>query len=144
MTHPSRRHFLRHLAISAPILFGARALGQEPTPPATPAAPAVELTEDDPVAMALGYKKDHTQVDATKYPMYKPENVCEACALYTGKPGDELGPCTVFQNKLVHAKGWCATFAPKPPVAPASPEAPGTPATPAVPVAPATPTAPVE
>lgn len=112
----SRRHFLRNIAISAPVLLGARALAQDT--PAKP-APPVKLTEDDPVAMALGYKEDTTKVDSAKYPQHKPEQVCDNCALYTGKPGQPTGPCTVFQNKLVTAKGWCATWALKPPAAPA-------------------------
>jgi len=125
----SRRHFLRKLAISTPLFFGARALAQDTATPAAPAAPApIRLTEDDPVAMALGYKEDASKVDAAKYPQYKPEQHCEGCALYTGKVGEAEGPCTVFQNKLVHAKGWCATYAPKPPAAPVTPAAPAAPA----------------
>ncbi len=115
----SRRQFLHRLAITAgsPLFLTLRSHAQD-------APPAIELPEDDPVAMALGYKKDHTKVDATKFPMYKPENICEKCVLYTGKPGDPMGPCQVFQNKLVHAQGWCASFAPKPPAVPAAPAAP--------------------
>jgi len=112
----SRRLFLRQIAISAPLIMAARALGQDT--PAPPQAP-VHLTEDDPVATALGYKEDATKVDATKYPQFKAGSFCENCALYTGKAGDAEGPCTVFSNKLVKAQGWCATWAPKPPVAPA-------------------------
>lgn len=115
----TRRHFLRHLAITAgsPILLGALAKAQDPAAPAAPAAPGagIPLTEDDPVAMALGYKEDAAAVDASKYPQFKPGQHCEGCALYMGKPGEANGPCTVFQNKIVTAKGWCATYAPKPP-----------------------------
>lgn len=117
----SRRRFLHQIAISAPLLLGARSLAQEtPAEPAQP-APPVKLTEDDPVAMALGYKADTTEVDAAKYPQHKPGQICEGCALYTGKPGEPFGPCTVFQNKLVAAEGWCATYAPKPPATPPAP-----------------------
>lgn len=121
----SRRQFLRHLAITAPALLGSRTLAQEtppatPTPPTAPTAP-VQLTEDDPVAMALGYKMDAGQVDATRYPQFKPGQQCDGCALYTGQPGATEGPCTVFQNKIVTAKGWCATYAPKPSATPATP-----------------------
>lgn len=128
----SRRQFLRRLAITAssPILLGARSLAQD-------APPAIKLTEDDPVAMALGYKEDATKVDVTKFPQFKPDSHCEICALYTGKPGEASGPCSVFANKIVIAKGWCATFAPKPPAvpgAPAAPAAPSAPPTPAPPV----------
>jgi len=108
----SRRHFLRKLIVGTPLLVGASALAQD-------APAAVPVPENDPVAMALGYKKDASTVDATKYPQFKAGNICENCALYTGKPGDAQGPCTIFQNRLVEAKGWCATYAPKPPAAPA-------------------------
>ena len=130
MNSNSRRQFLRQLAISAPVFFGARALSQE-TPPATPPAAAgagIKLTLDDPVAKALGYTEDATTVDATKFPMHKPGQHCANCALYMGKPDATEGPCQVFQNKIVHAKGWCVSYAPKPPAnpdggAPAAPDA---------------------
>lgn len=114
----SRRHFLHQLLIGSPLIVGARALGQDG--PAAPAAEAPAIVpENDPVATALGYKEDASTVDATKYPQYKTGQICENCALYTGPAGQERGPCTIFQNRLVTAKGWCATYAPKPPAAPA-------------------------
>lgn len=116
-TMNSRRNFLFKLALSAgtPALLCSRAFGQAPPP--------IKLEESDPVATALGYKEDTTKVDAQKYPMHKAEQVCSACALYTGKPGEPSGPCSAFGNKTVTANGWCAAFALKP-VAPSAPAAP--------------------
>ena len=110
----SRRHFLRSIIAGSPLLIGAKALAQD----AQAEAPA-SVPENDPVAIALGYIKDATKVDAAKYPQYKAGQICENCALYTGPAGKEDGPCTIFQNRLVAAKGWCATYAPKQPAAPA-------------------------
>ena len=104
MTSPNpRRKFLQQLAASV----GATAL----LPLALRAADAPgHVAETDPTAMALGYKKDTTKVDAKKYPQHKPDQMCSGCALYTGKTGAADGPCTAFANKLVTANGWCMAF----------------------------------
>lgn len=114
----TRRHFLRSLMVTAgaPVLLSAKAFAEDAKP--------AELEETDPTAMALGYKKDTTKVDGTKYPQHKPDQKCSDCALYTGKAGDATGPCTAFQGKIVTAAGWCAAFAKKPAAAPAAPAAP--------------------
>lgn len=106
----SRRNFLFKLAVSAsaPITLGSKVFAQTPPPPPG------KVEESDPVAQALGYKEDTTKVDKAKYPNHTNEQKCSGCALYTGKAGDKTGPCTVFQNKLVTADGWCATYAKKP------------------------------
>lgn len=103
----SRRNFLFKIALTAgtPALLCGQAFAQ---------APPVKLEENDPVAMALGYKEDTTKVDAAKYPMHKPEQRCDGCALYTGKAGEASGPCSAFGGKLVTAAGWCAAYAKKP------------------------------
>jgi hypothetical protein len=104
----TRRHFLSKLAVSAamPAILCGHAFGQAPPP--------VKLEESDPVATALGYKEDTTKVDAAKYPLHKPEQRCDNCALYTGKPGEASGPCAAFGGKLVTAGGWCSVWAKKP------------------------------
>lgn len=67
------------------------------------------------MAIALGYNKDTTKVDQTKYPQHKPDQKCSGCALVTpGSAEGEYIPCTAFQNKLVTSNGWCAAFAKKP------------------------------
>ena len=122
----SRRSFLRSLAITAgtPALLCSRVFAQDTPPP-------VKLEESDPVATALGYKADTTQVDEKKFPQHKPDQKCSGCPQYQGKPGDPSGPCAVFQGKIVNADGWCVTFAPKP--ATPAPDAPATPVKPAEP-----------
>ena len=102
-----RRRFLKQLAAS----IGATTLMSLPIRAAD--APAV-LEESDPTAMALGYKKDTTKVDQTKYPQHKPDQKCVGCLLYTGKPDAAEGPCTAFANKLVTKNGWCMAYAKKP------------------------------
>ena len=101
----SRRKFLFGMATGASALLSTRAFAE--TGPG-------KLTEDDPTAKALGYKEDTTKVDKTKYPMHKPEQRCDGCALYTGKDGADSGPCSAVGNKTVTAAGWCMAFAAKP------------------------------
>lgn len=105
----TRRSFLKLL----PVTLGAcalapRLLAEEP------AAPAGQVTESDPAAAALGYKKDATKVDAQKYPQYKAGQTCATCALYAGKAGEATGPCMALANKIVESKGWCMVYAKKP------------------------------
>jgi hypothetical protein len=86
-------------------------------PPAQPAMAGASMprqTEDDPAAMALGYKHDATQIDAGKYANYAAGQVCANCFLYAGAPGSEWGACSIFGGKQVNAKGWCQTYQPKP------------------------------
>ena len=73
-------------------------------------AEAVEaVSESDPTATALGYK-----TDATKAPGRKDKTAtCANCSLYSGKPGADDGPCSVFAGKLVSAKGWCTAWVKK-------------------------------
>ena len=105
----TRRRFLTRLVATAgmPALLCSRAFAQTPPPP-------VKLEESDPVATVLGYKKDTTKVDAAKYPLHKPEQRCDNCALDQGKPGEASGPCIPFGGKLVTATGWCSVYAKKP------------------------------
>ena len=105
----TRRHFLTKLAVTigTPTLLASHVFGQAPPPPA-------KLEEADPMAVALGYKDSGSKVDAVKYPQYKPEQKCNGCALYLGKPGDASGPCSAFGGKLVNSAGWCMVFAKKP------------------------------
>lgn len=71
------------------------------------------LAEDDPTAVALGYKEVGTEVDAEKYPNHTPEQICSGCVLYTG---DDLGwgGCGVFPGKQVAGGGWCSAWVAKP------------------------------
>jgi hypothetical protein len=104
----TRRHFLRHLAITAtaPLALTARVIGEEAKPEKIP--------ETDPIAVAFGYKEDTTKVDQQKYPQHKPEQRCDNCIHYTAKAGEATGPCAIFQNRHVTAEGWCSVYVVKP------------------------------
>lgn len=109
MNRNTRRHFLRKFTatLGAPLVLSPHVFAQD--------APKEEiLKEDDPAAVALGYKEDTTKVDKAKYPQHKDDQVCEGCLLApVAKEGDRIA-CTAFQNKLVTKKGWCMAFAKKP------------------------------
>jgi hypothetical protein len=71
------------------------------------------LVETDAQAAALGYKADATKTDAKKYPTYKAGQLCNNCALFTGKATDAAGGCPLFAGKQVAGKGWCSAYAKK-------------------------------
>lgn len=71
------------------------------------------LPETDPQAVALGYKVDATKADKAKFPKYAAGQMCGNCQLYQGKPTDAMGPCPIFGNRQVAAKGWCSAWAKK-------------------------------
>jgi len=73
-------------------------------------AKPAELEESDPVAQALGYKKDATKVDKAKFPKFAADQLCSGCQLYQGKPTDPMAPCPTFAGKLVRANGWCSAW----------------------------------
>lgn len=98
-TSNSRRRFIRIATVGA---IGATALGKISIAPA-----AEKLKEDDPQAKGLGYKHDASEVDTASYPRYEEGQVCANCQLYNGEDGSEWGACSIFQNRLVAASGWC-------------------------------------
>ncbi len=76
-------------------------------------ADAPLLAENDPTALALGYKADAAKVDKTKFPRFQAGQTCANCQLYQGKPGSVTGPCPTYGGKLVYAKGWCNAYVKK-------------------------------
>ena len=69
-----------------------------------------ELQESDPIAVALGYKKNASTVDTIKYPKRAgaagATQFCNNCALYSAGE-DGLGGCTAIPGKQVAGLGWC-------------------------------------
>jgi anaerobic selenocysteine-containing dehydrogenase len=99
----SRRRFFKITAIGLAAAPFANAL-------MSGVAQAVDaVKESDPTAAALGYVMDATK--STK--RTDKAAVCSTCNLYTGKAGAADGPCTIFQGKLVNAKGWCSAWVKK-------------------------------
>lgn len=79
--------------------------------------PAAErLSEDDPAARALGYRHDADAVDIEQFPKRAgPDGAaqyCANCRFLSGRPGAEWRPCSLFENRLVHARGWCNSWLP--------------------------------
>jgi high potential iron-sulfur protein len=70
------------------------------------ATAAEPVSETEPRAVALKYRRDATRSTDRK----DPTAVCDNCNLYTGKPGDATGTCELFDGRLVAAKGWCASW----------------------------------
>jgi hypothetical protein len=78
---------------------------------------ADEVSEDEPLAQAMGYKADASAVDTSKFPKRAAEGgdsqFCNNCALYVGKASDATAPCSIFQNRLVAGAGWCNAWVAK-------------------------------
>ncbi|MEZ5457856.1 MAG: high-potential iron-sulfur protein [Steroidobacteraceae bacterium] len=85
----------------------------------TAAAPAEDTSawprvdEAEPVAAALSYKHDASQIDPARQPRYQAGQSCRSCIQWKGSDTDEWGPCGIFPKKLVNANGWCTTYARK-------------------------------
>ncbi len=78
---------------------------------------ADEVSEEEPLAQAMGYAMDATTVDTTKFPKRAGDagakQFCKNCALYAGEADSESAPCSIFQNRLVQASGWCNAWVAK-------------------------------
>jgi hypothetical protein len=71
------------------------------------------LPENDPQAVSFGYRADASKVDKKKYPKFADGQNCGSCALFQGKGKVTSGPCPLFGNRVVAAKGWCTSWAKK-------------------------------
>ena len=76
-------------------------------------ADAPKVAENDPTAVALGYKMDATKVDKAKYPKHAAGEDCGNCNFFQGKPTDAFAPCQIFGGKQVAGKGWCSAYVKK-------------------------------
>ena len=78
---------------------------------------AEEVTEDEPLAQAMGYVLDATTVDTTKFPKRAGEagatQFCNNCASYAGKADDELAPGSIVPTRPVRGLGWCNAWVAK-------------------------------
>lgn len=104
----SRRRFIKVAVVGLAAVPVAASL----IPRMARAADLPHVDEADATASSLGYKSDSAQVDASKFPQHKPDQLCSGCRYFQGG-GDEWGPCAIFPGKAVHSKGWCSAFAAK-------------------------------
>lgn len=78
---------------------------------------AEEVGEDEPLAQAMGYRKDATTVDTVKFPKRAGDagatQFCNNCALFAGGAADASAPCSIFQNRPVQGTGWCNAWVAK-------------------------------
>lgn len=76
-----------------------------------------EVTEDEALAQAMGYKKDASTVDTSKFPKRAGEEgakqFCNNCSLYAGEMDADSAPCSIFQNRPVRGAGWCNAWVAK-------------------------------
>jgi len=70
------------------------------------------LTEDDKMAVAMGFKLKTESADQKKYPKHSTDQFCAHCLHYT-QPGADMARCDLF-NKLVPKGGWCSGFSKRP------------------------------
>jgi len=106
-----RRFFVQILGITGAVAFAPALLkAQEKRRSAAPAAGAgaIPLVDPkDPVAKAVKYVEDAKQSPESK------GNHCGNCGFYKKtetRAGKEVGTCTIFAGKLVHAEAWCASW----------------------------------
>ena len=74
------------------------------------------VAEDDPIAKALAYVHDATQVDTVKYPKRAgAEGATQFChnCLQFADVGNGWGTCTVIPGKRVASEGWCNVWVQK-------------------------------
>jgi hypothetical protein len=107
-THdPSRRRFLAQTAVTvAAVTLALDAAAQK----AAPAAKLPKLPLDNAQAKALAYTDNAASV---KHPSFKAGSHCANCNLYKGAKTDAYGPCQIFPQHSVAAKGWCSAWVKK-------------------------------
>lgn len=102
MSKINRRKFLQSSAVAGAGLMIARLSHAQEV-----------IAEVDGVAVALGYKADHTAVDTAQWPKKAgpdgAQQQCSSCSLYQAQD-DEYGLCPIFAGKHVHAAGWCNSW----------------------------------
>ena len=81
-----------------------------------------EVAVDEPLAQAMGYVKDASTVDTSKFPKRAGEAGAKQFAKVRGYTEESLiegvtiavyAPCSIFQNRLVRGAGWCNAWVAK-------------------------------
>lgn len=70
------------------------------------------LTEDDKMAVAMGFRLKTENADQAKYPKHTNEQSCKSCLHFT-TPGADSARCDLF-NKIVPKGGWCSGYSKRP------------------------------
>ena len=107
----SRRRFLGYavlMALAPLVANQALAQAKPAVKPANKGLPKLPL--DNPQAKALAYVE---KTAGLKHPAFKPGSNCTNCTFYKGVAGAATGPCQLFPQHSVAAKGWCSAWAKK-------------------------------
>ena len=75
-------------------------------------ADAPALTEEDKMAVAMGFKLKTEKADQAKFPKHANDQSCAKCLHYKA-PAAETALCDLF-NKTVPKGAWCSGFSKRP------------------------------
>ena len=104
-----RRTLLKNVLVGVAALPAANLMRDAAAQDAVP-----HISEQDSLAVAMGYVHDASQLDPNKVPQFKPGAKCANCAQLAGNEGDQWRPYNLFVGKLVNADGWCKVWVIKP------------------------------
>jgi hypothetical protein len=78
-------------------------------------APAALAAHGQAFAQAAHVDPEGAQAAALQYAHQSPkaDQNCANCALYSGDPSAEWGPCAIFPGQSVSSQGWCTAWAAK-------------------------------
>ena len=96
-----RRTFMLHLIGGSAVLAASEAPAAEESD---------KVAESDPYPKSMGFRLDTANVDQAKFPRHTVEQHCSECQLFSGKPGEPIGPCSFYGGRLVPVTGWCRNF----------------------------------
>lgn len=72
-----------------------------------------KVEENEPKAVAVGYRHDTAKVDKARYPKHQPNQHCANCLAYEpAQPIDAWGECDLMSDRLVFKDGWCSSYKP--------------------------------
>ncbi|MCZ8129930.1 MAG: high-potential iron-sulfur protein [Steroidobacteraceae bacterium] len=115
-TLPRRALLKGALGLAAIPVVAAVATAEAQAQAAKPAGGAAlpRLDPNSPQAKALAYVHDGSQIDRKAHPNFKPDQKCNNCIHWTGKPTDPWAGCNLFPGRSVAGPGWCRVWAKKP------------------------------
>ena len=103
MSQSNRRVFMMQ------VIAGSTAV----TASAIVSAAPKRVEESEPKAVSLGYRHDTAKVDKAKFPKHSPDQKCNNCIAWLGKPADPAAECDLITDRLVANGGWCSSYVKK-------------------------------
>jgi High potential iron-sulfur protein len=106
MNDCNRRVFTLHVIAGSSLLAATGLQAQEKEVKVS----TEKLTEADPYAKSMGFRLNTANADKVKFPRHDVSQKCSECQLFSGKPGEPIGPCSFYGGRLVPVDGWCRNF----------------------------------